>query len=303
MAVNLFMRHRNDARSAFQRLGNKPLGNILTVMVIAFALTLPSCFYLLSKNILVLSESIPTSSQLTVYLSDVPSDSERDILLTEWRSWPGVDSVNYVSPDEGLNEFYQYQGFAEALPLLDSNPLPGVMVVEPISDLLDDVVILAQRLSSETNVEDVRMDSDWIERFAAIKTLLLQLAITFSCLMLLVVFLVIGSSLRLQVLHEKARIQVMKLVGATDRDILRPYLYSGIWYGAFGALLAWIMTAAVTVMVDQSVVELSDLYGTVFRLSGMGFEETGLLFGSAMLVGIAAAQLSAQRHLREIEPV
>ncbi|WP_087020514.1 permease-like cell division protein FtsX [Thaumasiovibrio subtropicus] len=303
MAVSFFGRHKRDANTAFKRMGARPLGNVLTIAVLAFALTLPTCLYLLAKNVLLVSDALPRSSQLTVYLTHVPSDSQRDVMLTEWRSWSKVDSVTYISPDEGIEEFYQFQGFAEAIPLLDNNPLPGVMVVEPVSEALDDVVMLAQRLSAEEGVDDVRMDSDWIERFVGIKAVLIKLALVFSVLMLLVVFLVIGNTLRLQVLDEKSRIQVMKLVGATDADILRPYLYTGIGYAGFAAAIAWSMAAGITLLVDQSVIELADLYGATFRLSGMGIEETGLLFGAAILLGLMAGQLSAQRHLREIEPV
>ncbi|WP_413113090.1 permease-like cell division protein FtsX [Thaumasiovibrio sp. DFM-14] len=303
MAVNLLSRHKNDAKQALRQLRIRPLGNVLTVAVIAFALTLPSCLFVLVKNVMQVHAQLPHSSQISVYMQGEPTAAERERLLKAWTTWEEVSGVSYISPEQGIVEFSEYQGFAQALPLLDGNPLPGVFVVQPVSDVLDEVLLLAQRFAAENRVADVRLDSDWIERFSAIQQLLVVLAMVFSGLMLLVVFLVIGNSLRLQVANEKARIQIMKLVGATDRDILRPYLYTGVWYGVVGATMAWLLAFGTVLLVEKSVNALAMVYGATFSLHGLGLEESMWLLISAALLGVIAAQLSARRHLREIEPV
>ncbi|MCV5690292.1 cell division protein FtsX, partial [Escherichia coli] len=80
-------------------------------------------------------------------------------------------------------------------------------------------------------VTDVRLDEDWLARLNAIKTLAGIIVVTLTILMLGAVFLIVGNTLRFNVLANKEEIQTMKLIGATDSFILRPYLYTGMWFG------------------------------------------------------------------------
>ena len=122
-------------------------------------------------------------------------------------------------------------------------------------------------------------------------------------LMLGSVFLIVGNTLRFNVLANKEEIQTMKLIGATNSFILRPYLYSGMWFGLLGALTAWIMTAIITVVLNSSVEQLALLYDSRFRLIGLSWDESLLLLMLGTFLGCLAAKVSAQRHLKEIEPV
>lgn len=92
-----------------------------------------------------------------------------------------------------------------------------------------------------------------------------------SGLMLFAVFLIVGNTLRLQVLNQRDEIQVMKLVGATDSFILRPYLYTGVWYGLIGGIAAWVLTFIVSILLDGAVAHLADLYDSPFRMIGLGW--------------------------------
>ena len=65
------------------------------------------------------------------------------------------------------------------------------------------------------------------------------------------VFLIVGNTLRFNVLANKEEIQTMKLIGATNGFILRPYLYSGMWFGLLGALFAWALTVLITLVLNQ----------------------------------------------------
>ena len=162
---------------------------------------------------------------------------------------------------------------------------------------------LAAKIRTQPSVDEVRLDSDWLQRLAAIKELAIILASLMSGLMLFAVFLIVGNTLRLQVLNQKDEIQVMKMVGATDSFILRPYLYVGVWYGLIGAVIAWVLTAIVTILLDGAVAKLAALYDNSFRLVGLSWDESLILVMTASFLGLLAARLSAGRHLKEIEPI
>lgn len=302
--TGFFALHKMQARQALGDLLGRPLGNILTLAVLALTLSLPATLYTLAKNIVHVTDEWQSPTQVTAYLGHQVSESDGEALAVRMASEPNVESAKYISPQEGLDQLREKQGFDQAVSLLDTNPLPGVVVVYPKS--VDDsatVTAIASTLRSDSGVDEVRMDTDWLSRLAAVKNLVVTLAGTLSALMLVAVFLIVGNTLRLQVLSRKEEIQVMKLVGATDSFILRPYLYLGVWYGLLASVAAWLVTGISILMLDSAVATLADLYDSGFRLAGLGLQDGLLLVMLAIFVSLLAARLSAARHLREIEPV
>jgi len=197
----------------------------------------------------------------------------------------------------------QHAGLEQALSLLDDYALPAVLEVTPSLDTPTELKALTTKLQQLPVVTDVRMDEDWLERLGAINNVATGLAIALGVLMLGAVFLIVGNTLRFNILAHKEEIKVMKLIGATDSFILRPYLYTGFWFGGISAITAWILTAAVTILLNGAVEKLANLYDSQFRLIGMNWDETVFLLMTGTLLGLMAAKLSTQRHLKEIEPV
>ena len=298
-----FKVHIKQAKASFSELWQRPLGNILTLAVISMALAMPSCLYLIGKNIALAASKVSNSAQVSVYLSDQATDARAMVLKDKIEGWSDVKKVNYISPQQGLADLSKYSGFNQAISLLDDYSLPGVLEIIPSQDSKQVIEQLAQKVKGEQGVTDVRMDEDWLTRLDAIRTLVVSIVVILSVLMLGSVFLIVGNTLRFNVLANKDAIQTMKLIGATDSYILRPYLYSGLWFGFLGAVIAWLFTFIITILLNSSVEQLAKLYDSQFNLVGLGFEESVILLMLGIFLGCLAAKVSAQRHLKEIEPV
>ncbi|HCH6039559.1 TPA: cell division protein FtsX [Vibrio parahaemolyticus] len=296
-----FSVHAKQAKSSFSALWQRPLGNILTLAVISMALAMPACLYLLGKNVAGAAEDVASPSQVSAYLVEGMPDARVMVLKDQIETWPLVKEVEYISPQQGLADLSQYAGFDQALSLLSGYALPGVLVITPESDIKTDIQALAKEVGQQQDVTDVRLDEDWLARLNAIKTLAGIIVVTLTILMLGAVFLIVGNTLRFNVLANKEEIQTMKLIGATDGFILRPYLYT--WFGVLGAVIAWFVTALVTIVMNSAVEDLAALYDSQFRLIGLSWDESLLLIITGSLLGCIAARISAQRHLKEIEPV
>ncbi|TMX44198.1 permease-like cell division protein FtsX [Vibrio sp. Hep-1b-8] len=300
---NFFAVHFKQAKASLGEFWLRPMGNILTLAVISMALAMPSALYLLGKNISAASSNVTSPSQVSAYIKENTPEARIMVLKDQIESMEDVAEVNYISPQQGLDDLSQYSGFEHALSLLDDYALPGVLVITPSEDDNQMIKQLVQRISDEEGITDVRLDEDWLARLDAIKNLVSGIVITLSLLMLASVFLIVGNTLRFNVLANKEEIQTMKLIGATNSYILRPYLYSGMWFGLLGAVSAWILTAIITVLLNSSVEKLALLYDSHFRLVGLSWDESLLLVMLGTFLGCLAAKVSAQRHLKEIEPV
>ncbi|MDC5808860.1 permease-like cell division protein FtsX [Vibrio europaeus] len=300
---SFFTVHFKQARLSLAEFWQRPLGNILTLAVISMALAMPSALYLLGKNISAASTNVTSPSQVSAYIEERTPEARIMVLKDELETSLDVAKVEYISPQQGLDDLSQYSGFEQALSLLDDYALPGVLVITPSQDDKQAIKRLAERVANEEGITDVRLDEDWLTRLDAIKNLVSGIVITLSVLMLGSVFLIVGNTLRFNVLANKEEIQTMKLIGATNSYILRPYLYSGMWFGLLGAITAWVLTAVITVLLNSSVEKLALLYDSHFRLVGLSWDESLLLVMLGTFLGCLAAKVSAQRHLKEIEPV
>ncbi|WP_394128397.1 permease-like cell division protein FtsX [Vibrio hepatarius] len=300
---SFFTVHLKQAKASLGELWLRPMGNILTLAVISMALAMPSALYLLGKNISEASSDVTSPSQVSAYIKEQTPEARVMVLKDQLESAADVAKVEYVSPQQGLDDLSQYSGFERALTMLDDYALPGVLVITPSMEDKESIKQLAARVAKEEGITDVRLDEDWLTRLDAIKNLVGGIVVTLSVLMLGSVFLIVGNTLRFNVLANKDEIQTMKLIGATNSYILRPYLYSGMWFGLLGATIAWILTAVITIILNNSVEQLALLYDSRFRLVGLSWDESLLLVMLGTFLGCLAAKVSAQRHLKEIEPV
>ena len=298
-----FAIHIKQAKQAFRALWYRPLGNILTLAVISVALAMPACLYVMGKNVSAVAHKAVTPTQISAYLSEGMPDARVMVLKDKIETWPSVKKVTYISPQQGLQDLSQYAGFDQALSLLNDDTLPGVLVITPTTETVQAMKQLSHDVQAQADVTDVRLDEYWLARLDAIKNLAGIIAVILTVLMLGAVFLIVGNTLRFNVLANKDEIQTMKLIGATDGFILRPYLYTGMWFGLLGSTVAWVTTECMTLLVNHAVEQLAALYDSPFHLLSLSWDEALLLIMLGGLLGCAAARVSAQRHLKEIEPV
>lgn len=301
--VGFFRQHQRQLVASFQQLAQRPLGNILTLAVIAIALALPTNLYLLSKNLLLATENIATPSQISLYFSDAVPEARIMVLKDDLERRIDVQSVDYISAQQGLAQLSQQAGFDEVIEILEENALPAVLIVSPAMADTQTILELKDTLRQLPDVSQLRVDEDWLTRLDALRYLAGLIASSLSCLMLVSVVLIVGNTLRFSIQENKGSIQTMKLIGATDHYITRPYLYTGMWFGLLGAFCAWLMTLMVSWLLYGAVNDLAVLYDSHFQLTGLVWDEVGLLLLLGVLLGFIAAKLATRRHLKEIEPL
>ncbi|PHM51965.1 permease-like cell division protein FtsX [Xenorhabdus sp. KK7.4] len=278
----------------------QPLATLLTIMVIAISLTLPSVFYIVWKNVNQAVEQWYPVPQLTVYLDKSLNDISSNQLIEELKAMDGVKSVNYLSREEAVNEFRAWSGFASALDMLEENPLPAVAIVSPKLDFQNSQALttLRDRVAQLKGIEEVRMDDGWFARLTALADLIGRIAAVIGGLMVVALLLVIGNSVRLSIFSRRETINVMKLIGATDGFILRPFLNGGALLGILGAILSLLLSYLLVWKLSSVVTEVASVFGTTFKLYGLGWDESLLLVLISGMIGWIAAWFATVQHLR-----
>lgn len=297
----------NNLRQAFNSLGDlwrTPGASMMTIAVIAVSLALPGGFHVLLKNLSSVGDQWRSATEISLFLRQDLSDTAIQTFVKRVSLYPEVAAVEFISAEQGLKEFKEHSGFADALDHLDHNPLPAVLVVTPALRFSspDGARQLLDKLRGEREVEQGKLDLEWLQRLQALVGLIRQIVTLVAGLLLASVLLIVGNTIRLNILSRRSEIEVMKLVGATDGFIQRPFLYTGFWYGFIGGWLAWMLIDLMVLWVESSVNRLADLYNSPFRLEGIALPEFGMLMVLSTGLGLLASYTSVKRHIREIEP-
>ncbi|MCZ4059926.1 permease-like cell division protein FtsX [Pantoea sp. LMR881] len=295
---------RYALRGTLSDMWRQPLATLLTVMVIAISLTLPSVCYMVWKNVSQAATQWYPAPQLTVYLSKTLDDTAAENVVAQLKQVDGVDNVNYLTREEALNEFRNWSGFGGAMDMLEQNPLPAVAIITPKLNFQnsDTMQNLRDSVSKVQGVDEVRMDDSWFARLAALTGLVGQIASMIGILMIVAVFLVIGNSVRLSIFARRDTINVQKLIGATDGFILRPFLYGGALLGFSGAVLSLVLSEVLVLRLQSVVAQVAAVFGTTFSLEGFSWDEALLLLLIAAIIGWVAAWLATVQHLRRFTP-
>lgn len=296
---------RDHARTLLFSLGRlyrSPLSSLLTTAVIGMALALPCALYLAIQNMQDATDGWKNVAKISLFLAPGTDREEMRALGLRLGAREDIAEVETIGADQALENFRRRSGFGEALEVLDENPLPHVIVLTPTLDRSSEVETLAKELEALQEVDSALLDMQWLQRLQAMMDTARRVLIAVAAMLGIAVLLVVGNTIRLEILSRENEIRVTKLVGATDSFIRRPFLYGGLWYGLSGGILAWIMVNITILWVDGPAEEMALLYDSEYRISGLGAMNSLILLLLSAFLGMAGSWLAMGRHLNKIDP-
>lgn len=295
--------HRFVAVDSFNRLRKALIPSVMTWLVLGIALSLPAALYVSLENLGRFGGQWEGSAQISLFLNKSLANKAGADLADRLKVRSEVEDTRYVSPEQALIEFQQLSGLNNVLDSLTQNPLPAVIVVKPEAGAKAVIVeALFAELRALPEVNQAALDQEWLQRLQSLMTIGGRITAALALLLSLGVLLVIGNTIRLAIEGRRDEILVVKLVGATDAFVRRPFLYTGFWYGLGGGLCAWLIILVGLYWLHGPVQALAGLYNSDFQLVGLGIMDTLSLWLIGALLGLLGAWLAVARHLGDIEP-
>ncbi|HQQ74026.1 MAG TPA: permease-like cell division protein FtsX [Pseudomonadales bacterium] len=297
------MHHRSSARDSFQRELQAPLQHLLTALVIGITLALPTMFALALQNLQELGEHWDDAPRLSVFVKRSANTNAIQTLQETLQKNPATKNIVLITPAQGLAEFEQSAGLVGTLELLEENPLPPVLAIELNADTQADTM---QSLQTEwqrlPDVDHIQSDLAWVKKLFHIMQLGKNITITLAALLGMGALLSIGNTIRLAIENRRTEIVVAKLVGATDAFVRRPFLYSGLWFGLSGGLVAILLVIIGYFSVAGPAAELVTLYQSGFELRGLDITTAASLLLVGVALGMLGAWLAVGQHLHDMRP-
>ncbi len=293
--------HRLSAADSLQRLLDHPWSSLLTWLVIAIAMALPVGMNVALDNARSASSNWDRPAQISLFLKAGIEEKAARQLQMKLAEREEVEESSLVTSVQALEEFRRTSGFGDLLESLDKNPLPNLIIISPGVEG-NALVALQVQLQSLPEVDQAVLDMEWVQRLAGLMALGRRIVLAVGALLILGVILILGNTIRLAIESRRDEIVIVKLVGGSNAFVRRPFLYTGLWYGVGGGLLAGLLVSAALWFLGEPAHKLAQLYQSGFKVRGLGVMGGLDLIILGGLLGLAGAWLAVSRHLSEIEP-
>lgn len=271
--------------------------HLLSIFSLAVAFVCLASALLVVTNIAAVRDRWSRAGRATIYLRDSVGEADVTALTTALESTPGVKKVRHVTSLEARREVIADEQ-DKALAQLPASAFPASLEVGFTDEIGDDeLAAMALKLRSLPAIETVETYQRWTERLSSLLGGGVTASACLAVIVLCAVVSVIGSTMRLLLHRRRSEVEVLKLVGATDAFVRRPFVVEGATQGAAGAAAALLMLGALFLIVrgrfDQ---ELSTLLGVT-----PSFLPWPLALGMVTLgatLGAATALVSLRRMVR-----
>ena len=279
-----------EAATAFRRA---PVLTGLSAAMIALSLFVIGLFGLAAHNVRQALTNVESRVEVVAYLRDDAVEGSIQVAQQDIERFAEVSSVKFISREEALavarRDFDELNNIFGSL---ETNPLPASLEISLHPGQADASVIrsVASRISDMPVVEEVQFGEDWVDKVYVLRRIAGVAMLTLGLGFAAVAALIIGAAIRMAVFARRDEIVIMRLVGATDAFIRRPFVIEGMITGLIGAVLAVLGTWAVFRLLSDSVVELTWIPGSWLA--------AGIAAGT--VVGLLSSMVAVRRHLGEI---
>jgi cell division transport system permease protein len=277
-----------DASTAFER---SPLLTALSVTTIAFSLFAFGLFGLVALNIRSALQQVEERVEIRAFVADGTSAEAIAAAAGDIAAFPEVQSVDIVSKDDALAR--ARKELSEFSDVFESGVLPASIDLKLKDGFRDPATVqrVSDRLKSYPFIDDVRYGEDWLVQLYRLRNIAGVAGLALGLAFAAVSVIIIGATIRMAVLARADEISIMRLVGATDGFIRRPFLLEGFVKGVVGGLLALLLTWMSMHLVDRYL-----NFHTVFfppALSALGV-------AAGALIGVLGSSVAVGRHLRKL---
>jgi cell division transport system permease protein len=281
------MRSVSDTLDTFRRA---PLLSALSITTIAFSLFALGLFGLVALNIREALERLEDRVEIRAFVADGTPAEDVVRAATDIAAFPEVLSAQVVTQEQALKRAQSELG--EFRDVFEGAVLPGSIDLRLRPGMRDPATVkrVSSRVKAYAFIEDIRYGEEWIEKLYRLRNIAGIAGLALGLAFAIVSVIIIGATIRMAVLARAREISIMRLVGATDSYIRRPFLVEGFAKGVLGGLLALLLTWVSQTMINKYVIH------TIFFDVRVAL--LGLLFGA--LIGLAGSAVSVGRHLRRV---
>lgn len=296
MKLRTLGRHIREGSKNLKRNGWMTFASISAVTVLLFVVG-ASLLLILNLNHLV--ESVEDDVEIWVYIDLLATDEEQLELRSELEAIDDVESVEYLSKEEGLERFIEsldeHGKVFESM--RDENPLNDVFIVRAETPQLTEQV--AKKIETLPHIERINYGKDVVRNLFAFTKLFRIVGAIIVVTMLFTAMFLIANTIKLTILARKNEIQIMKLVGATNSFIRWPFFIEGILLGTLGAIIPIVVISfSYAYIIKHYESQFDFMFFSLLPPNPFLWQISLLLLGIGAFIGVWGSLMSVRKFLK-----
>lgn len=293
--ISLYFRH------ALRDIGKNRFVNAVSIITIALSVIITCSFILFFINTSDILTMWKKGVRIMAYLyQDVPAEKIPEI-QKKIAGLYSVEDVRFISKEEAFDVLkQQMKRQSSLLENLKENPLPNAFEIRMIasSQTWEKVENLASQIKSIPQIEEVEYGQRWLARFSYIISLFKLSGYVLGMLFSVASVFIVANTVRLVLYSRRDEIEIMRLVGASDRFIKVPFYIEGIILGALGGIIGlivlFILFVSITSNIDQSITS------GAFQIRFFSYTVMLIILISSMFVGWLGCFLSLKHIIKTV---
>jgi len=280
----------------------QPIKSGMTVLTLAICFFIPLFLWTIWLNYDELKESWQQQGSIAVFLDGKMDLKEAGIFLQEIKEMPIVDTVALTDSNQVKKALFEDAQFSQVIDLIQAEDFPKQISVKIKPDTaVEEVDNFVNNLSINPQVEYVSYDKQWLTQLEAITQTLLQMARISALMFLLIVMVILGNTIANEITDHKSELRLLELIGASDAQTRRSFLYMGVVLGAIAALLSLLFLSISFYWLEDTVASLVQNFGINITLHGLNVMQIVSVLFIAVLVTWLAARISlSSQQLNQI---
>ncbi len=289
-------------REAFRRIWVSKRTSFVAVAMIAVSMLIVGFFLLLSENLGRAAEQAQGKSRVDIYLSAEATPAQVAAVDRYLATHRDLARRHFVSSDEALRRFTSYFANLNGIVAqLDANPFPASFECDVAPQLMQSPAFAREvkELRAIGGVDDVQFDWEWVRRLKRVVNVVNVVGIIAGALLALAAAFTIANVIRLTMMLYHEEIEIMRLVGATERIIRGPFLIEGLLQGTFGALLAVALIFGSFVAARHFIAPANSLVWSFLFNGFLPWQKIAALLAGGMIAGFLGSWLSVRQSGEE----
>ena len=286
-------------REAVRRLWVSKRTSFVAIAMITISLLLVGCFLLVAENLGRAAEEWQGKSRVIVYLDAAATPPQIAAVDRYLASQRELAARRFVTREQALVKFKTYfANLADVVGQLDDNPFPPSFEIDVPPALAQSRTFVQQMttVGAMAGVDQVQYDWQWIERLRRLVRVINIAGLVAGGVLAIAAAFTIANVIRLTMMLYREEIEIMRLVGATERIIRGPFLIEGFLQGTLGALLAVGLLYALFEMSRRTLAPSSSILWSFLFRGFLPWQKVAALLAGGMLAGWFGSWLSVRER-------
>lgn len=296
MKARTLLRHGKEGTKSLLRNGWMTFASINAVAVM---LLIVGVFLLLILNLNHFATSVEEDVEVRVFIELTATKEQQAELETQIERIPNVDTILFLSKEDGLDEFIDSLGEQGEIfeTLRGENPLYDVFVIQTVTPQKTEEVAL--RIAPLPYVEEVGYGKDVVEQLFTFTSFARQIGIFLIIGLMFTTMFLIANTIKLTIVARKREIGIMKLVGATNGFIRWPFFVEGLLLGVLGSLIPiGILAIGYNKLHENFSDRLELMFIGMLPADPLIYQVAGILIATGAFIGVWGSLMSVRKFLK-----